>query len=315
MTIGGIHHVTAIAGSPAGNVRFYRDVLGLRLVKRTVNFDDPGTWHLYFGDAEGTPGSILTFFPHPDVFPGRRGVGQAVEVALAIPRASLAFWIDRLATEGVHFSGPRRRFGDTVVSFNDPDGLRLELVADASVEHLPGWGGGAVDAQHAIRGIHGVTLWASTAEGTARVLASRLGYVAAGEEDGVRRYVREGAALGRVIDIREPRDVVRGAPGAGTVHHVAFRAADDAAQAEAAAGLGADGLSVTGQRDRNYFRSVYFREPSGILFEIATDVPGFAVDEPADALGGALRLPEWLEGEREAIERALPPLERVEELA
>lgn len=308
MSIGGLHHVTAIAGRPARNLAFYRDVLGLRLVKRTVNFDDPGTWHLYFGDEDGSPGSILTFFPHPHAMPGQHGRGQAGETAFAVPAGALDFWARRLTDLGVAVERLEPRFGESALRFEDPDGLALEIVGDAGVGALPAWTAGPVPADHAIRGIRGVTLWLAGGAATAAVLKT-LGYVEAGTEGDRTRFLAPGKVLGGVVDIVDVGAAPRGSLGAGTVHHIAFRASDDAAQAQAAKALTDAGFGVTEQKERNYFRSVYFREPGGIIFEIATDDPGFAADEPREALGTTLKLPEWLEPARARIEAALPALE------
>jgi glyoxalase family protein len=307
----GIHHVTAMAGAPARNVAFYTGVLGLRLVKRTVNFDDPGTWHLYYGDGLGRPGTILTFFAFPGLPAGRHGTGQAVEIGFAIPRAALGHWMGRLTEHRIPFEGPLDRFGERVLRFKDPDGLQLELVTDEAAARREGWAGGGIPAEAALRGFHGVTLWEQGYERTAKLLTERLGFEAAGQEDSRFRFAVPGSdAPGAVVDIRCVPNFWSGAPGAGTVHHVAFRAADDADQAELRARLVADGFDVTPPLDRNYFRSIYFREPGGVPFEIATDPPGFTADEPPQSLGTTLRLPRWLEPRRGAIERLLPPLER-----
>jgi len=304
----GIHHITAIARDPRRNVQFYRDVLGLRLVKKTVNFDDPGTYHLYYGDAAGNPGTIMTFFPWPTAGKGRAGVGAAVETAFAIPRGAVGYWLERLIAKGVDHDPPVKRFGETVLGLRDPDGMHLELVAIDAVEGLAAWAGGPVPAEHAIRGFAGQTLWVDAREGTAKVLTDGLGYREAGREGAYARYVADGGAIGLRIDLRDASGFTRAAMGAGTIHHVAFRATDDAAQAEMGKRLAGLGLRVTEQMDRNYFRSVYFREPGGVIFEIATDAPGFAVDEDAGALGETLKLPAWLEPHRGEIERALPAL-------
>jgi len=303
----GIHHITAIAGDAARNAHFYTRTLGLRLVKRTVNFDDPGTYHLYYGDAEGSPGTILTFFPWAGARPGRRGAGEASGTAFAIPTASVSFWLDRLAQLAVPHDVPARRFGETVIPFSDPDGMTLELRASESAAAVQGWSGGDVPAEHAIRGFAGITLFSSRPEATAGVL-SVLGYAEDRTEGDITRWTTGAAGLAATIDVKDATSQAHHQSGAGAVHHVAFRAADDAAQAAMAAALAARGMHPTEQVDRNYFRSVYLREPGGVLFEIATDDPGFAVDEPAGALGAKLMLPSWLEPRRSAIEASLPPL-------
>jgi glyoxalase family protein len=306
--LGRLHHITAIAADPAANLTFYRDVLGLRLIKRTVNFDDPGTYHLYYGDEGGTPGAILTFFPYVGAAKGRHGTGQAEEIAFAIPPASLGFWIDRLGAKAVAFDQPQKRFGETVLAFRDPDGLLLELVTDEDAASLPGFAVGDVPAEHAIRGFRGITLWLEDIAPTAGVLTEVLGYEAGPVEGGRHRFVHPASGLGRIVDLRAAEGFWRGAQGAGTIHHIAFRASDDAAQAGATAALRPMGLGVTPQQDRNYFRSTYFREPGGVLFEIATDDPGFAIDEPLDRLGEALMLPARYERHRAEIEAVLPKL-------
>jgi glyoxalase family protein len=303
----GIHHITAICGDPARNVAFYTDVLGLRIIKKTVNFDDPGTYHLYYGDGQGSPGTILTFFPWAGAHPGRRGAGEASGTAFAIPPAAVSFWLDRLAVRNIPHEMPVQRFGETVITFSDPDGMTLELVAQPSVADSLGWSNGDVPEQHAIRGFAGITIWSPVPDVTGAVL-SMMGYAEGAKDGEITRWSTGQPGLAINIDVRDASSVTRHQSGAGTVHHVAYRAADDAAQAAMAEALRARGMQVTEQLDRNYFRSVYFREPGGTLFEIATDAPGFAVDEPRDKLGETLMLPEWLEPRREAIEAALPSL-------
>lgn len=308
MQANGIHHVTAIAGPAARNLAFYGRVLGLRLVKRTVNFDDPGTWHLYYGDEQGSPGTILTFFPWEHVAPGRPGAGLAGETAFRVPADAIPWWQRRLAEAGARLAEPVERFGEAVLPFQDPDGLSLALVAAPGATAEPAWAGGEVPPERAIRGFHGVTLRLAEAAPTAAVLTDVLGFAEIGREGARTRYQTPGTVPGGIVDI-EVDHAAPGQMGGGSVHHVAFRAADDAAQAAMARKLARDHrLQVTEQKDRNYFRSIYFREPGGILFEIATDAPGFAVDEPVAALGRSLKLPPFLEPYRSRIEAALPPL-------
>src|SRR5215207_1696387 len=281
----GIHHVTAIAGDARRNRDFYTGTLGLRLVKKTVNFDDPGTYHLYFGDETGRPGTILTFFPWAHVAPGRAGIGQAQETAFRVPKESIGFWTHRFVEKGVPHEAPEKRFGDTVLPFKDPDGMRLALVGVAGAE---------VPAEHAIRGFAGVTLMLDDAERTGAILSGVLGFREAAREGALVRY-RADAALGGTLDIRVAKGFLPGRQGGGSVHHIAFRAKGDAEQAAMAARLAEDHrIRPTEQLDRNYFRSIYFREPGGVLFEIATDDPGFAADEPVAALGQSLKLPRFL---------------------
>lgn len=307
--LGRLHHITAIASDPGMTLAFWRDVLGLRLVKRTVNYDDPFTHHLYFGDAQGRPGTVVTVFPHPGAARGRHGAGLAEAIAFAIPPDSLRYWMDRLAAKAIATSPPATRFGETVLALRDPDGLLVELVTDEAAAAAPGFAGGEVPAGCAIRGLFGVTLRLADIVPTASVLTRVLGHEAGSVEGGRHRFVHPGAGPGRVVDLCATPGLGPGVPGAGTIHHVAFRAADDAAQAAATARLAAMGLRVTAQQDRTYFRSTYVREPGGVLFEIATDDPGFTVDEPAERLGEALMLPARHERHRAAIEAALPPLE------
>ncbi len=303
----GLHHVTAAATTARGNVRFYTRELGLRLVKRTVNFDDPGTWHLYYGDEIGRPGTALTFFPWEGIPRGRHGTGQAEEIGFAVPKASIAWWAERLSARNIPHDLPARRFDETVIAFKDPDGMLLELVGTDWAGELPGWDNGDIPAEHAIRGFSGVSLWLADTARTAEVLTRVLGYRAAGEENGRQRYVAGDGKLGSVIDLRKV-DWQAGGFAGGIIHHIAFRADDDAAQAEMAGKLRELRIGATEQKDRNYFRSVYFREPGGVLFEIATDIPGFTIDETVEALGTELRLPDWLEQHRAQIEASLPPL-------
>jgi glyoxalase family protein len=304
----GIHHITGIAGNPRRHVAFYTDVLGLRLVKKTVNFDDPDTWHLYYGDESGSPGTALTFFLWDQAATGRAGTGQAVETAFAIPENAIGYWTGRLVEKGIPHEAPEKRFGQTVLGLKDPDGLRLELIGSAEAARKPGWSNGEVPADHAIRGFFGVTLWVEDPAPTARILTEVFGFAATGSQDTRHRFAADGAELGTVVDLRATPGFLPGALGRGTLHHVAFRAATDADQRAMAGEATGLGLRPTGQIDRVYFRSVYFREPGGVLFEIATDDPGFTVDESKEALGRSIRLPPWYEARRPAIEAALPPL-------
>ena len=301
----GIHHVTALSGPAGRNVDFYTRVLGLRLVKKTVNFDDPGTYHLYYGDEAGTPGSILTFFPIAHAAPGRVGIGETQETAFRVPRASMGWWTHRLVAAGVRHEALVQVLGEPVLRFRDPDGMMLALVGVAGAEAEPAFADG-IPAEHAIRGFHGVTLLLAEAGPTAAILEGVFGFRETGREGSAIR-LESGARIGGAVTLRAVGQFLPGRAGAGSVHHVAFRAADDAQQAEMAQRVAREhGLSVTDQRDRNYFRSVYFREPGGVLFEIATDAPGFAVDEPAESLGQALKLPAFLEPHRASIEAVLP---------
>lgn len=304
----GIHHVTAIAGPARRTLDFYTRTLGLRLVKKTVNFDDPTTYHFYFGDEAGRRGTLLTFFPWAHAARGRLGVGESQEIAFQVPEGAIGYWMHRFVERSVPHEPLGKRFGETVLTFADPDGMRLTLVAVPGAEREPAWSDGQIPAEHAIRGLHGVTLLVADAVPTGTILTDVLGFTETGREGPTVRYRAE-AEVGGIIDVRAVGDFPRGRPGAGSIHHVAFRATDDAAERAMANVLTAKhGLHVTGQKDRNYFRSVYFREPGGILFEIATDDPGFAIDEPATLLGRELKLPRFLEARRQEIEAVLPEL-------
>ncbi len=291
MPITGLHHVTLTSGPPKPNLDFYARSLGLNLVKRTVNFDDPGVYHLYFGDAAGSPGTILTTFPFPNARKGEAGAGATSAVAFSTPDPSAR--LERLASAGIPVTSGQR-FGAPIWCFSDPDGLDLELVEGPE-------------------GIAGVTLWLEETEPTARILTEVFGYEAGIEEQALsisrQRFHLPGDAPGRAIDLLRAGEGRPARSGAGTVHHIAFRARDRAHQDELVDALRARDQRVTERKDRQYFESVYFREPGGVLFEIATDAPGFAVDEPADALGKTLKLPPWLESRRDRIEAALPTLD------
>ncbi|MGB0086417.1 MAG: ring-cleaving dioxygenase [Rhodomicrobiaceae bacterium] len=305
----GLHHVTAIASSAARNLDFYTRTLGMRLVKKTVNFDDPGTYHLYYGDETGQPGSILTFFPWAHVAPGRLGVGEAQETMLRVPESAIGYWTHRLVEKGVAHEAPAKRFGQTVLALTDPDGMRLSLVAVPGLEQEPGWSSGGIPAEYAIRGFHGVSLLLDEAAPTAAILTDVLGFTEADRDGSLTRFQANGTDIGGVVDIRAAGEFLPARMGAGSVHHIAFRASGDEAQAEMVERLARNHrIGTTNQLDRNYFRSVYFREPGGVLFEIATDDPGFAVDEPASELGRSLKLPGFLEPRRKKIEAVLPAL-------
>ncbi|MBP0618208.1 ring-cleaving dioxygenase [Jiella mangrovi] len=312
MKSAGIHHVTAIAGHAARNLDFYSRVLGLRLVKKTVNFDDPSAYHLYFGNQAGAPGTIVTFFPIEHAAPGRVGVGEVEEIMLAAPAASLGYWSHRLVEKGVEHSGIEKRFSQSVLPFRDADGMRLSFVGAAPPaspeENTAVPSSGEVPAEHAIRGVHGVSLLLEAAEPTAAILTDVFGFAKGGEEGSRQRYT-SGAAIGGIVDLHAVGGFLKPRPGRGSVHHLAFRATDDAAQEAMAQKLASDhGRAVTEQKDRKYFRSVYFREPGHVLFEIATDGPGFAVDEAEAALGTGLMLPDQFEALRHRIEATLPEL-------
>jgi glyoxalase family protein len=312
----GIHHVTAISGSASRNVDFYTRTLGQRLVKKTVNFDDPGTYHLYYGDEQGNPGTILTFFPWEHAAPGRNGDGLTEETAFRVPAESIGYWTHRLLEKGVPHKALEKRFGQPVLPFTDPDGMSLALVGVAGASAERAWSDGRIPVEHAIRGFHGVTLMIEKAAPTGAILTGVFGFRETGREGHLVRYETRKEELGSAVIIRETEGFLAGRMGRGSVHHIAFRAADDAQQAEMAKKVRSEhGLVPTEQVDRNYFRSVYFREPGGIMFEIATDQPGFSVDEPVATLGRDLKLPASLESHRREIEAALPQIEEVERAA
>jgi glyoxalase family protein len=304
MSVNGIHHVTAIAGSAQGNVDFYAGVLGLRLVKRTVNFDDPLTYHLYYGTEIGAPGTILTFFAWPNAYRGRVGSGQVNATALSVPKGSLAWWEERFKTLRVTYDLPVERFGNRVLPFQDADGMQLELVAID--DERPAWKGGGVPVDKAIRGLHGITAHEEGYEKTAELLTETLRFTPVGQEGNRFRY--KAGETGGIIDVLCTPDGPRSRGGAGAVHHIAWRVPDDPDQVAWRKTLVSAGMNVSPVLDRQYFHSIYFREPGGVLFEIATDAPGFATDEPPDSLGHALKLPPWLEGARAQIEAGLEPI-------
>lgn len=306
MKLHGLHHVTAIASDAQRNHNFYTGILGLRLVKVTVNFDDPSAYHLYYGDGVGTPGTILTFFIWKSAFPGRAGVGQPVAVAFSIPQASFGYWLERLQEKGLRAIGPLERFGEKFVLLKDPDGMTVELVAEAADRPFDAWTEGPVPAEHAIRGLHGVTVLESGYEETAGFLENDLGMSRIAEEHSVFRYAFD-AGIPSFLDLKCAPDYLAGTMGTGAIHHIAFRAKDGAEQNEWLSALSHHGHNVSPVMDRVYFRSIYFREPGGVLFEIATDQPGFTADEPRAQLGSSLALPPWLEAERSSIQASLPP--------
>lgn len=304
----GIHHITAIAGEPRRNLHFYAGVLGQRLVKRTVNFDDPGTYHLYYGDEAGNPGTIMTFFAWPGAPRGRGGAGQVTATSYAVPAGSLGWWHERVSAAGVEITRIGERFEAPMLGLRDPDGMPLELIETADGPGERPWSGSAVPASKAIRGFHGATLTERALEPTARVIEDQLAWSLTAEEADRFRYSAPGGDPGRHLDVVVRPDAPRGSMAAGAIHHIAFRLPDDGRQAESREAVTRAGLPVSPVMDRQYFRSIYFREPGGVLFEMATDPPGFTRDESLEDLGRDLQLPPWLESRRGAIERSLPPL-------
>jgi glyoxalase family protein len=307
-TLLGIHHVTAISGSPQPNIDFYVGVLGQRLVKRTVNFDDPGTYHLYYGDDLGHPGTIVTFFPWANAPRGVKGSGQIADISFSIPADALDYWMERLNRYNIPFRQPFARFNEHALTFADPDGLLLELVAHSEKEERSGWSNGPIPPQYAIRGIFGVTLTEASLERTAAMLTDSLGFRKIAADGNRARYATGSGGAGTFADVVVQSDAPRGRVAVGSVHHVAWRTPNDEQQLAWRENLIAEGNDVTPVMDRQYFHSIYFRVPGGVLFEIATDPPGFALDEPVAELGTHLKLPPWLEPERATLEKTLVPI-------
>lgn len=304
----GIHHVTAICGPAQENLDFYVGVLGLRLVKLTVNFDDPSAYHLYYGDAVGSPGTILTFFPYPEGHPGRPGAGQASTVHLSVPYGSVPFWIDRFTAHEIDFDRPQTIDGAERLRFRAPDGLQLELVARRCHAAAVYWEGSPVPKQNAIGRIECVTLVERKLGSTKSLLEDQLGYRPVGQTNGKQAFHLGDGGPESVLYVKEDPTGPSGRQGRGGIHHIAFRIANGEAQVDSRLELVKAGLNVSAVMDRKYFRSIYFREPGGVLFEIATDPPGFTVDEAPDSLGHSLKLPPQYELFRGRIERTLPSL-------
>ncbi len=307
--IKGLHHVTAIASDPQRNVDFYRNVLGQRLVKKTVNFDAPDTYHFYFADEVGNPGSVLTFFAWPGVRRGVRGNGETNAVAYNVPVGSLAFWQEHLTRSGIQPGPIETRFGQNVLAFTDPDGMGVDLIETAKLPKISFWEKGPILQEHALHGFHSVTLWLEDIQPTAELLTKYMGYRAAGQEGTRHRFVADQEALGHTIDLVEGPDKMPARFGVGSIHHIAFRIPTDEQQLEYQSLIRAAGFGVTEVLDRSYFHSIYFREHGGVLFEIATDTPGFTIDESVDTLGESLKLPEWYEPNRTTIEESLIPIQ------
>lgn len=311
--IQGLHHVTAVTRYAQQNIDFYRNVLGQRMTKRTVNFDVPDTYHFYFSDYVGTPGSALTFFVWPRMKRGTRGTGETTALAYNIPAGSLGFWQNHLKEKGVELLPAERRYGMDVLPFEDPDGMRVELVASGTSPDIQHWEEGPIPQEHALSGFHSVTLWLDEIESTAELLTNVMGYTFTEQEGNRYRFMGGAGILGTTLDIlhqpSQPEDrPVEADFGGGSIHHIAFRVPDDETQLEYQAAVRSSGLEVTPVIDRQYFHSIYYREPGGVLFEIATEPPGFAVDEPVESLGEKLQLPPWFEPNRSEIEQDLPPV-------
>jgi glyoxalase family protein len=304
----GLHHITAIAGNAQRNLDFYTKVLGLRFIKKTVNFDDPGTYHFYYGDEAGSAGTILTFFPWEGMQPGRRGTSQATEIGYSVPEGSLEFWRKRFEQFGVTYNKPSEKFGEQYLTFLDPDGLKLELVVAKAADPRTPWTTAEVGADVATKGFHNITLTLADIKGTADVLTDIFGYKLIDQHVNRYRFATDTVAGAALVDLVEVPGEKRGHVAAGSVHHVAFRVKDDAAHLHFRQKIAAKGFNVTPQIDRDYFHAIYFREPGGVLFEVATDNPGFTIDEPLAELGTHLMLPSQHEPQRAQLENHLPKL-------
>ncbi len=315
--ISGLHHITAIAGPAQENLDFYAGVLGMRLVKKSVNQDDPGTYHLFYADAEGHPGTDLTFFPWAELAPHREGYGLSTEVSLAVPPGSLGFWNERLARYGTRVSSPETRFGQHVLPLVDPHGLPLALTESESASGRPftPWEQSPIPVEHQIRGLETARMVEHDLAETISFLTDSLGFRKLGTEGNWQRYGLGEGASGQYVDLQAMPEARRGAWGTGSVHHIAWRVADEEHQLEVREAALRGGAHPTPVIDRFWFKSVYFREPGGVLFELATDGPGFHVDEEMASLGESLVLPPWLEPNRDAIEKVLPTLRLPDEIA
>jgi len=304
----GLHHITAIAGNAKRNLDFYTKVLGLRLVKKTVNFDDPNTYHFYYGNKEGTPGTILTFFPWEGVVSGRRGTHQATEIGYSVPEGSLDFWLDRFQKHNIIYNKVSEKFGEQYLTFIDPDGLKLELIVPKTTDNREAWTTNEISAENGLKGFHNVTITTTDMKPTASILTDVFGYQLKDQHVNRYRFGTDAIETAALVDLVEAPGEKIGHVAGGSVHHVAFRVKNDQILMEYREKIAALGLNITEKIDRNYFYSLYFREPGGVLFEIATDNPGFAVDEPVHELGTHLKLPEQYEAYRNQIEQSLPKL-------
>jgi len=307
-TVNGIHHITAIAGNAKRNFDFYTKVLGLRLVKKTVNFDDPQTYHLYYGDKEGTPGTILTFFPWENIQTGRRGARQATEIGYSVPESSFDFWLKRFEDHNVTYNKVAEKFGQPYLTFLDPDGLKLELIAYKTPDTRLPWETEEVKAENATKGFYNVTITTNKMQPTADILTGVFGYRLLEQHVNRYRFVTDTVENAAIIDLVEVAGEVAGHVAGGSVHHVAFRVKNEEALMFYREKIANLGLHITDKIDRNYFYSLYFREPGGVLFELATDNPGFSVDEPVESLGEHLKLPAQYEEYRASLETTLPKL-------
>jgi glyoxalase family protein len=308
LQINGLHHVTAISGAPQRNLDFYAKVLGLRFVKRTVNFDDPSVYHLYYGNETGAPGTAMTFFPWEHLGPARRGTGEVALTAFSVPDDSLEFWREHLSGLGVPHHDLEPRFGEPALALSDPDDLPVALVIAAEPDPRPAWTTAEIGPEHAVRGFHGVCLTLDHRATTAELLTEVMGYERVASGGRVHRYAAPYSDVARYVDIVEDPEAAPAVSGRGAVHHIAFAVADDDVQDHFRQKLISAGHRVTPRIDRTYFHSIYFRIPGGVLFEIATEGPGFTLDEPRETLGQSLRLPPQHEHLRARLERYLPPL-------
>jgi glyoxalase family protein len=305
----GLHHITAIADNAQRNYNFYTKVLGLRLVKKTVNFDDPGTYHFYFGDEVGNPGTILTFFPWEGIGQGYTGTSMATNIGYSVPEGSLDFWTERLKKFNIKQETVNEKFGEQFLSIQDPDGLKLDLIVPAIQDNRIGWETGEVKAGVATKGFHSTTLTVKNVTPTATILTDLFGYKLLKQEGNQYRFVTDAIENASIVDIIEAPNLAPGRSAAGTNHHVAFRVKDDNILMEFREKIASKGLSITPKIDRDYFFSLYFKEPGGVLFELATDNPGFTRDEPLNELGKSLKLPRQYENSRKKIEEVLPVLQ------
>ncbi|WP_456314800.1 ring-cleaving dioxygenase [Pseudomonas shirazensis] len=305
-TILGLHHITAIAGDAKRNFNFYSNILGLRFIKKTVNFDDPGTYHFYFGDEVGSAGTILTFFPWGEgIQQGRKGSGMATEIGYSVPKGSLDFWQERFEKHNVIYNKPAEKFGEKYLTFLDPDGLKLELIESKTEDNRKAWETDEVKAPVATKGFHNITLTLNSIKATAAILTDIFGYKLIDQDVNRYRYATDAVENAAIVDLVELAEEKRGHVANGSVHHVAFRVQNDEILMHFREKIEAYGLSITPQIDRQYFHSLYFREPGGVLFEIATENPGFTVDEPLEELGKNLKLPAQYESDRARIEEHL----------
>ena len=304
----GLHHITAIAGDAQRNYDFYTKTLGFRLVKKTVNFDDPQTYHFYYGDEVGTPGTILTFFPWANVRQGKNGAGMATEIGYSVPKGGFEFWKARFEKLNIRYD-ISERFGEKQIAFQDPDGLWLNLIEAKQKDERKGFETAEIKADVAIKGFYTVTLTLNNITATAAILTEVFGYKQVERDDNLYRYQTDAVENAAIVDLLEMPQAQGGINAGGTNHHVAFRVKDEESLMAFREKIAARGLQITGKIDRDYFFSLYFREPGGVLFEIATDNPGFATDETVENMGSSLQLPDQYEPMRDKIEKGLPELQ------